>query len=68
MNLQNNSIGNGGVIIHNLRESKPEKLNFKNSEDQHFQWKVRYFYIIGNFKNPPVSREQLNKQGATYER
>jgi hypothetical protein len=22
-------------------------------------------YIIGNFKNPLVSREQLNKQGAT---
>jgi hypothetical protein len=29
--------------------------------------RVRVIDIIGNFKNPLVSREQLNKQGATYE-
>jgi len=27
--------------------------------------KVNVQHIIGNFKNPLVSREQLNKQGAT---
>jgi len=50
----------------NLIKLKGEKTGFEFGKKQGFQWKVDITYIIGNFKNPLVSREQLNnKQGAT---
>ena len=43
----------------------PQEMKVLSRINQHlcFQWKVGLTYIIGNFKNPLVSREQLNKQG-----
>jgi hypothetical protein len=49
----NNSIGNRnqGVDLYSIKPLFPMV---------DFQWKVDLIYIIGNFKNPLVSREQLN--------